>query len=119
MSELAVPYAGQEKRTFKPLRAPRGEFSPEGLWVIVSHFQLALNELHQLQTQATRAKAEHIVDEAIGRGRLARVHREWGISYCQADRNGFAKFIAREPTVLDAAVSAPREPASSRRVRRT
>ena len=61
-----------------------------------------LGELNQLRAERTRERAERAVEDAIRAGKLIPAQREWAISYCQADDNGFAAFVARQPAAFGA-----------------
>jgi phage I-like protein len=69
-------------------------------YVAVGQFQKALTELNTLKAERARERAEHAVSEAIRSGRLIPAQREWAIAYCQADYDGFAAFVAKQPAML-------------------
>lgn len=71
-------------------------------YVPVAQFQKVLSELNRMRAQSARERAEHAVDDAISAGKLIPAQREWAISYCQADLDGFAAFVARQPAVFGA-----------------
>ncbi|MGH7916427.1 MAG: phage protease [Candidatus Binataceae bacterium] len=79
-------------------------------FVPVAQLQTALTELNSLRAARARDRAEHAVSEAIRSGRLTPAQREWAVTYCQADENGFASFIARQPSVLSGAFNFEGEP---------
>jgi phage I-like protein len=69
-------------------------------YVAVAQFQRVLGELNQLRAERTSERAERAVDDAIKAGKLIPAQRQWAISYCQADFNGFAAFAARQPAAF-------------------
>jgi phage I-like protein len=69
-------------------------------YVTVAQFQKVLGELNRLRERSAREQAVHAVDDAIKAGKLVPAQRQWAISYCQADVNGFAAFVARQPAVF-------------------
>jgi phage I-like protein len=71
-------------------------------YVAVAQFQKVLSELNRLRAQGARERAARAVDDAIKAGRLIPAQRQWAISYCQADSDGFAAFVARQPAVFGA-----------------
>ncbi len=71
-------------------------------YVAVAQFQRVLGELSQLRVERARERAERAVDDAIKAGKLIPAQRQWAISYCQADFNGFAAFAARQPAAFAA-----------------
>ncbi len=87
-------------------------------YVPVAQFQKVLSELNRMRAQSARERAEHAADDAIKAGKLIPAQRAWAISYCQADLDGFAAFVARQPAVFGAPTeraaagfAAPRPPA--------
>ena len=68
-------------------------------YVSVAHFQQAVSELNELRAARARERAESAVGDAMRTGKLVPAQREWAIAYCQADFDGFQKFIARQPAV--------------------
>jgi len=68
-------------------------------YVPMGHFQRTVGELNTLRAAHARERAERAVGDAIRAGKLVPAQREWAISYCQADFNGFQKFAARQPAV--------------------
>lgn len=87
-------------------------------YVAVSHFQKVLGELNTLRAERATERAERAVDEAIKAGKLIPAQRQWAISYCRADFNGFAAFVAKQPAAfgpgLDGSpVYTPRPPAAA------
>lgn len=75
-------------------------------YVTVAQFQKVLGELNRLRAQSAREHAARAVDDAIRAGKLIPAQRQWAISYCQADVNGFAAFVARQPAVFGAGSAA-------------
>ncbi len=71
-------------------------------FVAVAQFQRVLGELNQLRAERGRERAERAVEDAIRAGKLIPAQREWAIAYCQADHNGFAAFVARQPAAFGA-----------------
>ena len=69
-------------------------------YVPVAEFEEVLTELNRLQAARHREQAEKAVENAMKEGRLSPSQREWAISYCQADSDGFAKFIANQSPLL-------------------
>jgi phage I-like protein len=76
-------------------------------YVTVAQFQKVLGELNRLRAQSSRERAVHAVENAIKSGKLTPAQRQWAISYCQADVNGFAAFVARQPAVFGAGSGRP------------
>jgi phage I-like protein len=68
-------------------------------FVSVAHFQQTVSELNELRAARARERAENAVGDALRMGKLVPAQREWAIAYCQADFDGFQKFIARQPAV--------------------
>lgn len=68
-------------------------------YVPLAHFQRTVGEFNALRAAHARERAERAVSDAIRAGKLVPAQREWAITYCQADFNGFAKFVARQPAV--------------------
>lgn len=69
-------------------------------YVTVEQFQKVLSELNRLRAHGARERAARAVDDAIRAGKLIPAQRQWAISYCQADTEGFAAFVARQPAVF-------------------
>lgn len=76
-------------------------------YVTVADFQKVLGELNRLRAQSAHERAAHTVDEAIKAGKLIPAQRQWAIAYCQADVNGFAAFVARQPAVFSTGSACP------------
>lgn len=75
-------------------------------FVPMAQFQGVLTELNQMRAAQRRERAEQAVAGAMRDGRLSPSQREWAIAYCQADANGFAKFIANQSPLLGIAQKA-------------
>jgi phage I-like protein len=69
-------------------------------FVPIARFEGALTELNQERAARRREQAEQAVASAIRDARLSPSQRDWAIAYCQADANGFAKFIANQSPLL-------------------
>ncbi len=71
-----------------------------GRYVAVSELKRALTELNTLRAERARERAEHTVDDAIRTGRLIPAQREWAVTYCASDPEGFSAFVTRQPAIL-------------------
>ncbi len=79
----------------------QGAGAPDpGRYVAVTEHTRALTELNALRAERARERAEHTVNEAIRAGRLTPAQREWAVSYCAADPEGFSAFAARQPAMV-------------------
>ncbi|HZO81131.1 MAG TPA: phage protease [Candidatus Binataceae bacterium] len=98
--------SAEHERGAEGARADGGAMSAGGAdadparYVPVAQFQKVLSELNRMRAQGARERAERAVDEAIRAGKLIPAQREWAVSYCQADVDGFAAFVARQPAVF-------------------
>jgi phage I-like protein len=57
-------------------------------------------ELNGMREAQAKASATQKVNAAIREGRLIPSQREWAIEYCAADDQGFEKFIAAQPRII-------------------
>ena len=101
------------------MRCQAGSGADPARYVAVAQFQRVLGELNQLRAERAGERAQRAVDDAIKAGKLIPAQRQWAISYCQADFNGFAAFAARQPAAFAAglesaaaALTAPPPPAA-------
>jgi phage I-like protein len=58
-------------------------------------------ELSDLRAERAREKAEIAVNTAIRERRLTPSQREWAIEYCLENPDGFTKFVAAQPVIVD------------------
>jgi phage I-like protein len=57
-------------------------------------------EIASLRTERAQEKANTAVDKAVTEGKLTPAQKEWALSYCVRDPNGFSDFIDKQPVVL-------------------
>jgi phage I-like protein len=69
-------------------------------YVPIEQFESTLTELNQLRAATARERAAFRVDAAMKAGKIVPAQREWAIAYCQANADGFASFIARQPAMI-------------------
>ncbi len=69
-------------------------------YVPIEQFETALTELNELRAATARERAAMRVDAAMKAGKIVPAQREWAIAYCQANADGFASFIARQPAMI-------------------
>jgi phage I-like protein len=58
------------------------------------------SEINEMRGAQAKACATQKVDAAIREGRLIPSQREWAITYCTADVDGFDKFIGAQPRII-------------------
>jgi phage I-like protein len=80
--------------------ATHGSDADRSRFVPIAQFECALTELNHERAARRREQAEQAVANAIRNGRLSPSQHDWAIDYCQADANGFAKFIAKQSPLL-------------------
>ncbi|MEM1371745.1 MAG: phage protease [Pseudomonadota bacterium] len=63
-------------------------------------FKELQDQVTALRTEHSEGRAETAVDDAIKAKKLTPGQRDWAISYCKADPEGFANFVGGAPELL-------------------
>jgi phage I-like protein len=69
----------------------------EADYVAAGAFQATARELCELRERSAEERTANAVETAIRSGKLVPAQREWALSYCRADYQGFQQFVARQP----------------------
>ncbi len=71
-----------------------------GEYVPRPEFDKVAQQLTNLQTEQTEAKATAAVDAAVTAGKITPATRDWALSYASSDPEGFSKYIEAAPVIL-------------------
>lgn len=77
----------------------RGELNSDADYVAAEAFRKTARELGELQERTAGERIARAVERAIQCGKLVPAQRDWALSYCKADYDGFESFVARQPTL--------------------
>lgn len=81
--------------------APQAEPPPDK-YVPREEFDRIAKALATLQTEQTTARATAAVDAAVNAGKITPATRSWATSYATADAEGFARYVAAAPVIVQA-----------------
>lgn len=70
-------------------------------YVAMSQYQKVSSQLAELQRVTKAEKAEAAVSAAMSDGKIAPAQKEWATAYASQDLDGFTKFVAGAPKIVD------------------
>ena len=71
-----------------------------GQTVPMEQYTALATRLDALETSTAEKDAKDLVDGALRAGKVVPASREWALSYCRNDREGFEAFLASQPVIV-------------------